>query len=339
MGEEFPESLKIAQSDLINTVVNKMITAEDQDGVEEFIKQHKIPAASDMYIRQYCQNKADEIWGPWEELPLPKTYDAAIKSLRDAKGRLANEGVTSLEDAENFSAGALVDDYMTDFKTNQTGWKGNTIDAMRRNYIGQWGRMVFLQSNTLQVLILMLEAYKAQVDQAQKDIVALVKDAKTVVDSYSSSSLCGSGSDKKNAIFNIAIAVGAVIALAEGWPAVVATVAAGGLSVAKDAYKVDEPKEHPLGGDSVSEIWQNAIDATEKLRKMYEESEKDLANMTSGFYDILGDNVTVDKNAYGSDLTIPAYKLIRAQPLSSTNSVEPPDRNYSPPPPVHIPDR
>ena len=335
MGEEFPESLQIAVSGLINTVVNKMITAEDQDGVEEFIKEQGIPAATDVHIRQYCQDKADEIWKPWESLPLPSTFENGIQKLKDAKGHISDSAVEEPKDISDFSANALVQQYMEDFQINLTGWQGDTIDAVRRNYLDNWGRMVFLQTTTLQTLIVLLEAYKTQVDTAQKDIVALVNAAEEVAASYSSGSVSG-GAEGQDAVFNILIAVGGVVAATGGWPAIAGAVAAGGLTVSKDLFpKASDPEEHPLGGDSISEIWSNTVDATEKLKQQFITSEEKLAEMASEFYGMLGDGVTVDKDGHGESITIPAYDLIRVKPLASTSDVERPDSNYSPPDPVH----
>ena len=102
-----------------------------------------------MAIRNYAEGKAKEIWGPYMELPLPASFDGPLAALASAHGRLTNTGVTDLEDAERFSLGALVSEYMESFKINQAGWRGATIDAVRSNYLERWGGMVFLQCGWL----------------------------------------------------------------------------------------------------------------------------------------------------------------------------------------------
>lgn len=78
---------------------------------------------------------------------------------------------------------------MADFRTNQAGWCGATIDAVRSNYLDRWGRMVFLQANTIALLLLVLKAYQEQLRQAQNDVVTLVNVAEEVLSSYTGNKL------------------------------------------------------------------------------------------------------------------------------------------------------
>nr|MDT0656785.1 hypothetical protein [Micromonospora sp. DSM 115978] len=342
---DFPESLEIAISSLVNTLVYKLITAEDDaDAVEEFIYLTGIPSANDVAIRNYATQKADEIWGPYKELPPPSSFDGAIGALASARERLTNTGVTQLEDAESFSLSALVPGYMEDFRINQAGWRGETIDAVRSSYLDRWGGMVFLQANTIALLELVLKGYQEQVKQAQNDVVNLVNMAEEVIAAYDPSSLCGS-TDSKNLTFNITIGVAVVLSAAAGAASmgvtsIVAAAVAAGLGVAKDAYQPVAPEYAGLGGDTVAEIWQSILDATEKLRQQFSASETELHAIIAGFHDgVINGRITVGKSGDGEVQSLPALELLRSKPLGPTSSVERPLIGSDNPDPAHSPQR
>src|SRR5690349_22361506 len=160
---EFPQSLEMAITNLVNTLVYKIMTREtDTDAQEEFVQVTGVPYVSDVTVQNYARQKAQEIWGPYMELPPPSSLDGAIQALSDAHNRLTNTGVTNLADAERFSLGALVPQYMEAFRINQAGWRGETIDAVRAGYLDRWGGMVFLQANTIALLLLVLRGYQEQ---------------------------------------------------------------------------------------------------------------------------------------------------------------------------------
>jgi hypothetical protein len=342
---DFPESLEIAISSLINTLVYKIITAEsDADAVQEFIHLTGIPSANDVSIANYARQKADEIWGPYLELPRPSSLDGAIESLASARERLTNTGVTQLEDAESFSLSALVPGYMEDFRTNQAGWRGATIDAVRSHYLDRWGGMVFLQANTIALLELVLRGYQEQIKQAQNDVVDLVNGAEQVIAAYDPSSLCGS-TESKNLTFNIAIGVAVVLsagagAVAMGVTSIVAAAVAAGLGVAKDEYQPVAPEGAEMGGDSVAEIWQSILDATERLRQQFSASEKELHDIIRGFHDeVVNGRITVGKSGDGEVQSLPTMELLRSKPLGATSSLERPIIGSDNPDPAHSPHR
>lgn len=341
---DFPQSLELAISSLVNTLVYKIMTREgDTDALEEFVQVTGIPYASDVEIRNYATRKAQEIWGPYLELPPPASLDGAIEALRSAHQRLTNTGVTSIEDAELFSLGALVPDFMADFRTNQAGWRGATIDAVRSGYLDRWGGMVFLQANTIALLWLVLRGYQEQVRQAQNDVVKLVDLAEEVIAAYDPKSLCGS-TDSKNLTFNIAIGVLSVLSAGTGAAGmavatVVAAVGAAGLGVAKDRYEPAAPREADIGGDSVAAIWQSILDATEKLRRQFEASERELHDITAGFHSgILNGSIRIGKSGQGGTQEVPALEMIRSKPLGvGTGNLERPQMGSDNPDAAHSP--
>lgn len=342
---DFPQSLQEAISSLVNTLVNKFITREsDNDAVQEFIQLTGIHSANDVEIRNYATNKAKEIWGPYEELPVPSTFDPGIQALAAARNHLADKGITQLKDAEAFSAGALVPQYMKSFQTNQAGWRGDTVDAVRSYYIDRWGGMVFLQSNTLALCVLLLAAYREQVNKAQEDVVNLVKRAEEVIASYDPSSMCGSA-DSKNLTFNIIIGVTYVFSAGAGlasWglTTIATAVVAGGLAVVKDKYNPEAPKDAEIGGDTIAEIWRSILDATESLRKQFEASDTELNTIAQQFHDgIVNGKITVGKSGKGDPETVPTMELLRSKPLGSTDQVKAPLNGSDNPDPAHSPQR
>jgi Zn ribbon nucleic-acid-binding protein len=346
---EFPESLDIAINSLINTLVYKIITRESTNAepggvsdVEEFIQLTGIPAATDVAIRNYATQKAKEIWGPYRELPPPSSFDAPIRALANARHRLTNTGVTQLQEAEAFSLSALVPDYMQNFRINQSGWRGETIDAIRSKYLARWGGMVFLQANTLALLELVLAGYQEQVAQAQKDVVALVNAAEQVIAAYDPGSMCGS-TDSKNLTFNILIGVATVVSAAAGGAglavtSIVAAAAAGGLGIAKDAYNPAAPMDAEIQGHNVAAIWRSILDATDRLRQQFEASDRELHDIVAQFHQgVINSRITVGKSGEGEQQTVPALELIRSSPLGSTTKVNRPLVGSANPDPAHSP--
>jgi hypothetical protein len=322
-----------------------MLTAErDTDAIEEFILLTGIPSANDVAIGAYVREKADEIWGPYRELPLPSSFDGAIDALTSAHHRLTNTGVTELADAESFSLGALVPEYMEDFRINQAGWRGLTIDAVRSGYLDRWGGMVFLQANTIALLLLVLKGYQEQVKRAQEDVVNLVRTAEEVIAAYDPASLCGSA-ESKNLTFNIAIGVAVVVSAAAGVTAmavtaIAAAAVASGLSVAKDEYNPDAPRGGPIGGDTVAEIWQSILDRSNDLRLQFQASEQELHDIVVSFHDaITNGSITIGKSGEGQRQTLPATELLRAKSLGSYSSLERPLVGSDNPDPAHSPAR
>ncbi len=344
---QFPQSLEMAITKLINTLVYKVMTRETgADAQEELIRVTGIPYVSDVTVQNYARKKAQEIWAPYMELPPPSSLDGAIEALSSAHNRLTNTGVTTLADAERFSLGALVPQYMEDFRINQAGWRGRTIDAVRSGYLDRWGGMVFLQANTIALLWLALRGYQEQVRQAQNDVVNLVNRAEEAIDSYNPDSMCGS-SDRKNVTFNIAIGVLGVLSAGAGLASgtgmavtsIVAAVGAAGLGVAKDKYEPDAPKDHDIQGDSVAELWQSILDATEKLRLQFCASDRELHDIVAGFHDgVVHGSIGVGTSGRGALQTLPAMELLRSKPLGmgATNVQRPligsdnPDAAHSP---------
>jgi hypothetical protein len=341
---EFPQSLEYAISSLVNTLVYKIMTREgDTDALEEFVQVTGIPYVSDVTVRDYATQKAKEIWGPYMELPVPSSFDPAIEALAGAHHRLTNTGVTSLEDAESFSLGALVPRFMENFRTNQAGWRGATIEAIRSGYLDRWGGMVFLQANTIALLWLVLQGYQEQVRQAQNDVVKLVNLAEEVIAAYDPSSMCGS-TDSKNLTFNIAIGVLGVLSAGAGAAgmavtSIVAAAGAGGLGVGKDMYEPDAPRESDIGGDSVAAIWQSILDATERLRRQFEASEKELHDIIDSFHGrVVSGAVLLGKAGGGGRVNVPALEAFRSKPLGAgTRSVERPAMGSANPDPAHSP--
>lgn len=349
MTTAFPDSLDMAINNLINTLVYKLITREsDGDALQEFVDLTGISSVTDVNVENYARQKAEEIWGPYKQLPLPSAFDAPIAALAGAHNRLTNTGVTNLDDAERFSLGALVPEFMADFRIDQAGWRGATIDAVRSNYLDRWGGMVFLQANTLALLWLVLKAYQTQVQKAQEDVVDLVTKAEQVIASYDPSSLCGS-SDKKNLTFNIAIGVLSVLSgaagLAEGAAmaitSVASAVAAAGLGVAKDAYEPNAPKGGDIQGDTVAEIWHSILDRTEDLRKQFAASDKELHDIVDSFHSkIVDGKIVVGKSGQGETQTVPAMELFRSKPLDvGTSNLQRPYIGSDNPDPAHSPQR
>ncbi|WP_436519628.1 hypothetical protein [Actinoplanes sp. HUAS TT8] len=349
MPSEFPQSLELAITNLINTLVYKVMTGEtDADAQEEFIQATGIPYLSDVTVQNYARKTAQEIWGPYLELPPPSSLDGAIEALAGAHNRLTNTGVTTIEDAERFSPNALVPTFMNGFRTNQAGWRGATIDAVRSGYLDRWGGMVFLQANTLALLWLVLRGYQEQLKQAQNDVVNLVNRAEEAIAAYSPDSLCGS-SDKKNVTFNIIIGVLSVLSagagLATGTGMAVTTLAAalagGGVSVAKDKYEPDAPRDHDIQGDSIAELWQSILDATEKLRLQFSASDKELHDIVDKFYDgVVDGRVVLGKSGEGYKQRVPTLEVFRSKPLGAgTTDVMRPLTGSDNPDPAHSPYR
>ncbi|MFC4070577.1 hypothetical protein [Actinoplanes subglobosus] len=342
---EFPQSLELAISSLVNTLVHRIMTRDgDTDALEEFVQVTGIPYVSDVTVRNYAGEKAKEIWGPYMELPVPSSFDPAIEALASAHHRLTNTGVTSLEDAEAFSLGALIPDFMTDFRTNQAGWRGATIDAVRSGYLDRWGGMVFLQANTIALLWLVLRGYQEQVRQAQNDVVKLVGLAEEVIAAYDPSSMCGS-TDSKNLTFNIAIGVLGVLSAGAGAAgmavtSVVAAVGTAGLGVGKDMYEPDAPRDSDIGGDSVAAIWQSILDATEGLRRQFEASERELHDIVDSFHSrVVNGAVLLGKAGGGGRVSVPALEAFRSKRLGvDTTSLERPFMGSANPDPAHSPD-
>ncbi|GGN44450.1 Na+-translocating ferredoxin:NAD+ oxidoreductase RnfG subunit [Actinoplanes campanulatus] len=342
---DFPKSLEFAISGLVNTLVNKVMTrAGDADALEELVQVTGVPYVSDVTIRDYATRKAEEIWGPYMELPPPSSFDGAIEALRGAHQRLTNTGVTSIEDAELFSLGALVPDFMADFRSNQAGWRGRTIDAVRSGYLDRWGGMVFLQANTIALLWLVLRGYQEQVRQAQNDVVKLVELAEEVIAAYDPQSLCGS-TESKNLTFNIAIGVLGVLSAGAGAAGmavagVVAAVGAAGLGVAKDMYEPDAPRDADIGGDSVAAIWQSILDATEKLRLQFSASERELHDIINGFHNrVVSGSILLGTSGAGVRQTVPALEAFRSKPLGvGVSNLERPRMGSDNPDPAHSPE-
>lgn len=346
--ESFPGNLEYAISGLVNTLVNKMIQAEDSDNFEEFqqlMTEAGFPGGvTDVNIRNYANHKAEEIWGPFKELPQVSSFDAPIQAVKGAKDRITNTGVSDLADAENFSLGALIPGYMKAFETNQTGWRGATIDAVRSDYINRWGGMTFLQANTLALLHILLAAYQKQIDEAQKDVVRLVKAAEEVIASFDPGSLCG-GAESRGEQFNIAIGVFTVVSAAAGafsfgTASIAAAMGAGISGWAKDKFAYEKKtNSFNIDGDSVTAIWQSIVTSTEELRKEFESSETQLADMATDFHDQLtSKNIRTGKDAYGGKIDLPASKLIKCEKLPSTGAVDRPLNGSDNPDPAHTPD-
>ncbi|SDS37890.1 hypothetical protein [Actinoplanes derwentensis] len=343
---DFPESLEVAINNLINTLVYKLIVLEtDTDAREEFMRSTGVPYVSDVTVQDYARQKADEIWGPYKDLPAPSSLDGIIETLTGAHNQLTTTGVTEIYDAEDFSLGALVPGFMADFRINQAGWRGATIDAVRSGYLDRWGRMVFLQANTIALLLLVLRAYQEQLTRAQSDVVALVNVAEEVLSSYTADSVCGSAVSK-NLSFNIAIGVLSVLSAATGiaglaLTSIVAAFGAAGLSVAKDSYEPIEPKEGAqIGGDSVTQIWESIIRRTEDLRMEFCTSEQQLHDIIAGFHrDVIGANIGVGLSREGNARALPAMELFRSKPLGSgTGNLRRPSVTWSGPDPAHSPE-
>jgi hypothetical protein len=233
---------------------------------------------------------------------------------------------------------------MEDFKTNQAGWRGETINAVRSYYLDRWGGMMFLQANTIALLELVLKGYQEQVKQAQTDVVNLVNRAEEVIAAYDPASLCGS-TDSKNLTFNIAIGVASVVSAAAGVASmgvssIVAAAVAAGLGVAKDAYQPVAPTDADIGGDTVAEIWQSILDATEKLRQQFWASEKELHDIIDSFHDgVVNGKITVGRSGEGDVQSLSAGDLLRSKPLDSTSSVDRPLVGSDNPDPAHSPER
>lgn len=342
----FPEILDVAINKLINTLTHKLLVGEsDTDAIEEFIQLSGIPFLSDGNIQAYAKQKAEEIWGPYKDLPLPSAFDPAIQALEKAQSSLTNTGVTSLEAAEAFTMNAFVPEFMADFRTNQAGWCGATIDAVRSGYLEQWGGMVFLQANTLAMLRLALQGYQMQISKAQTDVVTLVNRAEEVVASYGSGSVCSS-IDSKNVTFNIAIGVLGVVSAATGAAglavaSIASAAAGGGLGAIKDSYEPAGPKESDIQGDSVASIWQSILDATEKLRGQFQASDKELYDIVASFHSgILNGRVRLGTTGAGGLETVPAMEVFSSKPLGAgTRSVERPVIGSDNPDPAHSPQR
>lgn len=346
--ETFPGNLEYAISGLINTLVNKMIQAEDSDNVEEFqtmMAEAGFPGGvTDVNIRNYANNQADEIWGPYKQLPQASTFDGPIEAIRGAKNRITNSGVTELSDAENFSMNALIPGYMKSFETNQTGWRGATISAVRSDYINRWGGMTFLQSNTLAMLQVLLEGYKEQIVKAQQDVVNLVNTAEGVIASFDPGSLCG-GAEAREGEFNIAIGVFGIVSAAAGVASagtlsIATAVAAGVLGWAKDEYKYEKKtNKYNIGGDSVTSVWKSILTSSEELRKEFESSETQLADIASKFHTgISTGKATTGKDAYGGKVEVETIKLLKSDKIPSTGSVDKPLNGSDNPDPAHQPD-
>jgi hypothetical protein len=342
---EFPQSLEYAISSLVNTLVYKIMTREgDTDALEEFVQVTGVPYVSDVTVRNYADQKAREIWGPYMELPVPSSFDPAIEALAGAHHRLTNTGVTSLEDAEAFSLSALIPDFMGDFRTNQAGWRGATIDAVRSGYLDRWGGMVFLQANTIAILWLTLRGYQEQIRQAQNDVVKLVNLAEEVIAAYDPSSMCGS-TDSKNLTFNIAIGVLGVLSAGTGAAgmavtSVVAAIGTAGLGIGKDVYEPDAPRDSDIGGDSVAAIWQSILDATERLRRQFEASERELHDILASFHGrVVNGTIRLGTSDRGAKVSVPALEAFRSKPLAmGTRNLERPYIGSANPDPAHSPE-
>ncbi|HWS34086.1 MAG TPA: hypothetical protein VN408_15245 [Actinoplanes sp.] len=317
----------------------------DTDSRAEFMSATGVPYVSDVTVQDYARQKADEIWGPFKELPAPSSLDGVIETLTGAHHRLTTTGVTDIFDAEEFSLGALIPGFMVDFRTNQAGWRGATIDAVRSNYLDRWGRMVFLQANTIALLLLVLRAYQEQLRQAQNDVVALVNLAEEVLSSYTGDSVCGS-TESKSLSFNIAIGVLGVLSAAAGvagmaLASIVTAVGTAGLGITKDAYDPPVPKDGgQIGGDSVTQIWESIVRATESLRQEYSESEKQLHDIIDGFqHDVISGSIGVGKSGQRDPRSLPAMELLRSKPLGSgTSDVARPFATSFSPDPAHSPE-
>ncbi|BCJ40591.1 hypothetical protein GCM10010168_74210 [Actinoplanes ianthinogenes] len=345
----FPQSLEIAIDHLITTLVHKMMYEETgDDDREEFSEVTGVPYVSDVTILNFAREKSKELWGPYLELPAPSSLDGAIEALAGAHNRLTNTGVTAIEDAESFSLGALVPEFMNDFRINQAGWRGETIDAVRSGYLDRWGGMLFLQANTVGLLLLVLRAYQEQLTQAQNDVVNLVNRAAEAIAAYQPSSLCGS-TDKKNVTFNIAIGVLSVLSAGAGlatgtgmtFTAIAAAFGAAGLGVAKDKYEPDAPRDHDIQGDNVAELWQSIVDATEKLRLQFSASERELHDIIARFHDsIVNESISIGTSGRGALQKLPALEVLRAKPLGvGVTKVQRPLIGSDNPDPAHSPAR
>jgi len=233
---------------------------------------------------------------------------------------------------------------MADFATNQAGWRGATIDAVRSGYLDRWGGMVFLQANTIAILWLVLRGYQEQVKQAQNDVVKLVNAAEEVIEAFDPQSLCGS-EHSKNLTFNIAIGVLSVLSAAAGVASmgvtsVVTAVGAAGLGVAKDMCEPDAPKDADIHGDSVAAIWQSILDATEGLRRQFEASDKELHDIVASFQaGVVNGSIRVGKSGQRGRVTVPALELLRSKPLGvATTGLDRPVMGSDNPDPAHSPE-
>jgi hypothetical protein len=148
---------------------------------------------------------------------------------------------------------------------------------------------------------------------------------------------------QQNLTFNIAIGVAGVVSAAAGVASmgvtsIAAAAVAAGLGVLKDEYQPSAPTDADIGGDSVAQIWQSILDATENLRQQFQASDAELHDIVKSFHDgVVNGRITIGKSGQGEEQTLPALELLRSKPLGATSSVDRPLVGSDNPDPAHSP--
>ena len=339
MGTEFPGSLETAVSSFIETTVSKakllMPSFENVEGFEG--------AGSPQEARDFLETEMPILFTPWYNLPKVSDIKSIIGELEEARSHLANQDTVDL-DASTLSLGAQIPENLGNISENMRGWRGETIQAFRTKYSETFALIVPLQVNYIASLIEAMELFEACIDQAQKDVVRIVKQAEEAMDSLSlwvDYKTTGTESD-----INFAVS-GAIVGLAAAGGLIGAAKAAlivGGLAIAQAGLDFDDPKGVPLGGDYISDVMENFMNAVERLRKHVSDVNGEIGAAMGGLISALSQTIKVGTDSDGEDITNQAGGLMRLPPLNKQieaaeedmrEEVIPPRESTGPTDPVH----
>lgn len=244
-------SLSQLESDLVDVIMVKAMEYPDEyNAIGDF------PSVSVLYgdngdpmwseaeydkARSAVESAVRNIISPWESIPKPGDFDAPIDELNRALGILsgsANAESIALKENVELEIGGLIPSYMSRVKANLTGWRGETVKALRTNYVRRFGPMIALQCNGLVILRKALEAERVIWEGAHENIQLVLKESATAFDALN---WWGNDANLKLA-FDIAAAVAGIVgAIVSGPAAAIAVATVGGaVSVSKDQIRVPE---------------------------------------------------------------------------------------------------
>ena len=360
-------SLADLESELVEVIVQKSIEfPEEFNAIEELPSvplfttatgSKELSSEGEAAIRDAIQPEIRSIVSPWEDIPKASAFDGPIDEINQALAKLVGspdlESLELAQDAE-IELGGFIPDYMGHVKANLTGWRGETVKALRANYVNRFGPMIAMQCNGLVILRKSLEAEQEIWRQAQDNIEELLSASIKVFDALN---FWGTDAQKKVALDMVAMVSSIVGAIISGpGMAIAAAMISATVSVTKDnlesilGRETDNKTEFSIDGSTVNEVWSNMRSAIRGLKNEILAVEDGLAKVVARLRLQFDDqfSIGIDEKdnpilSSGIELLFPPAPGDMMPPGVDTNSdgtvsqdemvdgIERPTTNYAPP--------
>jgi uncharacterized protein YukE len=203
------------------------------------------------------------------------------------------------------NATSIIPKYASQVKDSIQGWRGDTIDSFKQNYVNQFDYIIGIQANLGKILRNAAKAECDAYDHAQKNLLDLMDDFTDGVNNLGSF-----GGDDKDILIDAAFAVASTIGMLA--PPVGAVLAVAGNTGATGLVKrfatqhQDKPKA-VLEGSSLPTLWGNLKHHLHTIRTELQDVEKTLHDALSDVQGALGGQVRIghDHKVAAMDLLMP----------------------------------